>query len=245
MRTSRWLISGRRTNGKTSPGCAVRGRSAFGSSSAKVESVDCSLAPVWLMTPEVASQLLPLEKSLFDVVIFDEASQMPVEFAIPSLYRAQMVVVSGDDKQMPPSSFFSSRLESDEPDWAEEEPLDDSASEQERTLQEQTWNRRELKDCPDVLSLGLAVLPKTTLQIHYRSEYRELIGFSNAAFYRNELGVPVRHPDDAVRKDKPIEYLEVNGVYGNQQNLDEARKVVEVLAELWRRTERRGPRSGS
>ena len=146
-----------------------------------------------------------------------------------------MVVVSGDDKQMPPSSFFSSRIESDEPDWAEDEPLDDSASEQERTLQEQTWNRRELKDCPDVLSLGLAVLPKTTLQIHYRSEYRELIGFSNAAFYRNELGVPVRHPDDAVRKDKPIEYLEVNGTYGNQQNLDEARRVVEVLADLWRK----------
>ena len=48
-----------------------------------------TLRPVWLMTPEVASQLLPLEKSLFDVVIFDEASQMPVEFAIPSLYRAQ------------------------------------------------------------------------------------------------------------------------------------------------------------
>ena len=195
-----------------------------------------TLRPVWMMTPEVASQLLPLEKSLFDVVILDEASQMPVEFAVPSLYRARTVVVSGDDKQMPPSSFFSSRINSDEPDWSEDEPLDDCASEQERTLQEQTWNRRELKDCPDVLSLGLTVLPKTTLQIHYRSEFRELIGYSNAAFYRNELGVPVRHPDDAVREHRPIEYLAVNGTYGNQQNPDEARKVVEVLADLWRRT---------
>ena len=58
-----------------------------------------------MMTPQVASQLLPLEKSLFDVVILDEASQMPVEFAVPSLYRAKVAVVSGDDKQMPPSSF--------------------------------------------------------------------------------------------------------------------------------------------
>lgn len=45
------------------------------------------MRPVWMITPEVASQLLPLEKSLFDVVILDEASQMPVEFAVPSLYR--------------------------------------------------------------------------------------------------------------------------------------------------------------
>ena len=153
-------------------------------------------------------------------------------------------MVSGDDKQMPPSSFFSSRIESDEPEWSEDEPLDDSASEQERTLQEQTWNRRELKDCPDVLSLGLTVLPKTTLQIHYRSEFRELIGYSNAAFYRNELGVPVRHPDDAVREHKPIEYLAVNGTYGNQQNPDEARKVVEVLADLWRKTGAKRPSVG-
>ena len=203
-----------------------------------------TLRPVWMITPEVASQLLPLEKSLFDVVILDEASQMPVEFAVPSLYRARVAVVSGDDKQMPPSSFFSSRIESDEPEWSEDEPLDDSASEQERTLQEQTWNRRELKDCPDVLSLGLTVLPKTTLQIHYRSEFRELIGYSNAAFYRNELGVPVRHPDDAVREHKPIEYLAVNGTYGNQQNPDEARKVVEVLADLWRKTGAKRPSVG-
>jgi hypothetical protein len=203
-----------------------------------------TLRPVWLMTPEVVSQLLPLEKCLFDSIILDEASQMPVEFAVPSLYRATVAVVSGDDKQMPPSSFFSSRIESDETEWSDDDIPDDSASERERFLQEQSRNRRELKDCPDVLTLGLAVLPKATLQIHYRSEYRELIGYSNAAFYRNELGVTVRHPDDVVRKHKPIEYVAVNGTYDSQQNADEARKVVAVLAELWRKKGGKRPSIG-
>jgi hypothetical protein len=53
-----------------------------------------TLRPVWMMTPDVASQLLPLEKAIFDLVIFDEASQMPVEYAIPSLFRGRTVLVS-------------------------------------------------------------------------------------------------------------------------------------------------------
>jgi hypothetical protein len=203
-----------------------------------------TLRPVWMMTPDVASQLLPLENAIFDLVIFDEASQMPVEYAIPSLFRAGTVLVSGDEKQMPPSTFFSGRLEIDEAEWTEDEPLDDCTSQQERNLQEQVWNRREVKDCPDLLHLGLAALPKTTLQIHYRSEYRELISYSNAAFYRNELGVPVRHPDETVRKAKPIEYIAVNGVYGDQQNADEARKVVETVAEIWSLSEKNVPSVG-
>lgn len=189
--------------------------------------------PVWLMTPDVASQLLPLEKAIFDLVIFDEASQMPVEYAIPCLYRARTVLISGDEKQMPPSTFFSGRLESDESEWTDEELLDESATQQERSQQEEAWNRREVKDCPDLLHLGSAALPRATLQIHYRSAFRELIAFSNAAFYRNDLSVPVRHPDETVQKERPVEYIEVNGVYGDQRNPDEARKVVDVLAGLW------------
>jgi AAA domain/Protein kinase domain/REase_MTES_1575/Protein of unknown function (DUF4011) len=203
-----------------------------------------ALRPVWLMTPDVASQLLPLERAIFDLVVFDEASQMPVEHAIPCLYRARTVLISGDDKQMPPSSFFSGRLESDEVEWSDEEPLDDSASQQERRQQEHAWNRREVKDCPDLLHLGLATLPKTTLQIHYRSEYRELIAFSNAAFYQNDLGVPVRHPEELVIKSQPIEYVSVNGIYADQQNPDEARKVVDILADLWTRPESKVPSAG-
>jgi len=203
-----------------------------------------ALRPIWMMTPDVASQLLPLEKSIFDLVIFDEASQMPVEYALPSLYRANSAVVSGDEKQMPPSAFFSSRIESDESEWTDEEELDEFASEQERKIQEQAWNRREVKDCPDLLHLSLASLPQTTLQIHYRSAFRELIGYSNAAFYRNELGVPVRHPDDSVRKYRPIEYVPAEGIYENQQNPEEAKRVVEVLAQIWQESNGHRPSVG-
>jgi serine/threonine protein kinase len=192
-----------------------------------------ALRPVWLTTPDVASQLLPLEKALFDLVIFDEASQMPVEYALPCLFRAKTAVVSGDDKQMPPSSFFAGRIESDEAEIFDGEMPDEAATEQEREAFEQAWNRREIKDCPDLLHLGDAVLKRATLQVHYRSEYRELIGYSNAAFYQNELGVPVRHPDAAVRSAKPIEYLHVGGTYVSQTNPDEAQKVVDLLAALW------------
>ncbi len=202
------------------------------------------LRPVWMMTPDVASQLLPLEKALFDLVVFDEASQMPVEYAIPSLYRATSAVVSGDEKQMPPSSFFSSRVGVDEPEWSDDDQPDDAASDQEREIVEQTWNRREVKDCPDLLHLGMAVLPKATLQIHYRSQYRELIAFSNAAFYRNELGVPVRHPEETVKEKKPIEYRAVRGIYGKQCNPKEAAAVVDVIADLWATHGSDGPSAG-
>jgi AAA domain len=67
---------------------------------------------VWVMNPLSVSQRLPLTKELFDVVIFDESSQIPIEDAIPAIYRAKQVVVVGDDMQMPPSKFFSTAKES-------------------------------------------------------------------------------------------------------------------------------------
>ncbi|MBV7519078.1 AAA domain-containing protein [Ensifer sp. ENS12] len=193
------------------------------------------LRPVWLMNPDVASRILPLRNGLFDIVIYDEASQMPVEYALPTLYRGKLVIVSGDEKQMPPTAFFSSKVENDEADVFDGEELEEDASELEREIYNDTWNRREIKDCPDLLQLGKAVLPTTTLQIHYRSAYRELIGFSNASFYANRLSVPVRHPDEEVARARPIEVIRVDGVYKDQTNEAEARKVVDTLIEIWNR----------
>nr|WP_240493632.1 AAA domain-containing protein [Pandoraea sp. ISTKB] len=194
-----------------------------------------ALRPVWMMNPDVASRVLPLKSNLFDTVVYDEASQMPVEYAVPTLFRGSISVVSGDEKQMPPANFFSGRVDSDEPDNYDGEFLDENATEEERELFEDTWNRREIKDCPDLLQMARTSLPVTTLQIHYRSEYRELIGYSNAAFYDNELSVPVRHPEGTIRAVKPLELIPVNGVYERQTNSDEADRVVEYLAELWRK----------
>lgn len=192
------------------------------------------LRPIWLMNPDVASRVLPLKAALFDSVIYDEASQMPVEHALPTLFRGAVSIVSGDEKQMPPTSFFSSKVESDEAEAFDGEMPDEDASEEERDAFEETWNRREIKDCPDLLQLSRTNLPNSTLQIHYRSAFRELIGYSNACFYGNNLSVPVRHPEATVRQARPIEVIQLNSTYVDQTNPGEADRVVEVLAEIWK-----------
>ena len=191
------------------------------------------LRPVWLMGPEVASSMLPIQQ-MFDTVVYDEASQMPVEFALPSLFRGKSVVVSGDDKQLPPTSFFANRVDSDEDDSVEFEEAADDLDEEERRVATETWNRREIKDCPNLLDLSKSVLPKVMLQIHYRSAFRELISFSNNAFYEGDLNVPVRHPQAEVDREKPIEVVRVDGLYDQRTNGDEAKKVVDLLAAIWK-----------
>ena len=190
------------------------------------------------MNPDTASQLLPLRAGMFDVIIFDEASQIPIENALPTLYRAKRAVISGDEKQMPPTNVFIKRLGDDEDHGSDDEDLDEMMSDAERDALEDTWNRREIKDCSDLLSLGKTVLPRSMLQIHYRSKYRELIAFSNAAFYGNHLSVPVRHPESVIQNIRPIEVIRVDGVYANQTNRQEAEKVVDLLAEKWLSPER-------
>lgn len=169
---------------------------------------------------------------------------MPVEFALPSLFRARVTIVSGDEKQMPPTAFFSSKIESDEAQAFDGELPDEDATEEERDSFDETWNRREIKDCPDLLQLARTCLPNARLQIHYRSAYRELINYSNAAFYGNDLSVPVRHPDSTVLSAKPIEMVRVDGIYQDQTNPDEADKVVELLAEMWKKPYAQRPSVG-
>lgn len=198
------------------------------------------LRPVWLMNPDTASQLLPLRAGMFDVVIFDEASQIPIENAIPTLYRAKRTIISGDEKQMPPSNLFTKKLIDDEEYILDSDDLelDEFITEAERDELEDIWNRREIKDCSDLLTLGKTVLPRTMLQIHYRSKYRELIAFSNSAFYGNCLSVPVRHPESVICNIKPLELIRVNGVYSNQTNRQEAEKVIEILLHYWSKPDR-------
>ena len=193
-----------------------------------------ALRPIWLMNPDVASRVLPLKAALFDTIIYDEASQMPVEYALPSLYRARIAVVSGDEKQMPPTAFFASKVENDEAQAFDGELPDEDATEEERETFDETWNRREIKDCPDLLQLARTGLPNARLQIHYRSAYRELINYSNAAFYGNDLSVPVRHSDRTISATRPIEMVRVDGVYQDQTNPEEAARVVDILADIWK-----------
>lgn len=203
-----------------------------------------TLRPVWLMNPDVASRLLPLKAGLFDIVIYDEASQMPVEYALPTLYRGKVVVVSGDEKQMPPSNFFSAQMETEEEDASLQLSYDELEEEEKQEMLSSQWNAKEIMDCPDLLQLARSVLPATGLQIHYRSAFRELIAYSNAAFYGNNLNVPIRHPDAIIDEVKPIEFIQVDGIYEEQSNLMEAQEVVSLVAEIWRLPSEQRPSLG-
>jgi primosomal replication protein N'' len=190
------------------------------------------LRPVWLMGPDVASRLLPLERNLFDTIVYDEASQMPVEYALPTLYRARTVVVSGDEKQLPPTSFFATRT-TREDDTDDIDGAPDDLDGEQRLVAEEAWNRREIQDCPNLLELSKAVLPSEQLQVHYRSQFRELITFSNAGFYAGTLNVPVRHPVAEIDRHRPLDLVHVGGLYESRTNPTEADRVVDLLEQLW------------
>lgn len=189
------------------------------------------LRPVWLATPEAIARLFPLREALFDLVIFDEASQLPVEQALPTLYRARRVAVSGDEKQLPPTRFFSGNFEEEEEEEDRGEP--DPGIEDLDEAARARVHRREVKDCGDLLELAGAVLPSESLNIHYRSRYRPLINHSNAAFYEGRLSVPALHPEDEIRRAAPMQLIAVNGVYSAQTNPDEAQAIVKFLRDLW------------
>lgn len=201
------------------------------------------MKPIWLMSPLSVSETLPLDPDLFDVVIFDEASQIPVEDAVPALYRAPQVIVVGDEMQLPPTSFFSSAGDAD--DEAGALAIDDEGERVAIAL-----------DADSLLTQGARNLPATLLAWHYRSRYESLIGFSNAAFYAGNLytvpdrGVPAgaREPlalrvadldtlGVAAQVDalltRPISFHAVDGaVYAARSNEGEARAIAHLVREL-------------
>jgi hypothetical protein len=133
------------------------------------------LRPVWLMSPSSVSDTLPLDTS-FDVVIYDEASQIPIEEAIPALHRAPQVIVVGDQMQLPPTQYFRVAT-----------PLADPADEVEHV-------GVALSD-DSFLAISALRLASTMLTWHYRSRSEALISFSNAAFYQGRLAtIPDRLP---------------------------------------------------
>ncbi|MGD6966408.1 AAA domain-containing protein [Rossellomorea vietnamensis] len=167
------------------------------------------IMPVWLASPEIVSAIFPLEEGLFDLVIFDEASQCTVENGIPAVYRAKQLVVAGDEKQLPPFNMFQSSASSDDEDEEPEFETDESIS---------------------LLNLSKRRFPEKILQWHYRSKYEELINFSNHAFYNGHVQIA---PNVIPFKNPPaIQWKKVNGRWINQSNEIEAIEVVKVLKDL-------------
>lgn len=165
------------------------------------------LIPVWLVSPEMVSSVFPLKDDLFDLVIFDEASQCTVESGIPAIYRAKQLIVAGDEKQLPPFSMFQSSFVNDEDE--EEYDIDESQS---------------------LLNLAKRRFPEKILQWHYRSKYEELINFSNHAFYNGHVQIA---PNVAPLQNPPsIRWKKVDGRWVNQCNEVEAIEVVSLLKEM-------------
>lgn len=123
-----------------------------------------SVRPCWAMSPLVVASVVP-PGMWFDVVVFDEASQVPPAQAISAISRGAQVVVAGDPKQLPPTSFFTSDVDDD-------------------TAPEDLRNETGVRSVLDVLS---TMLPLQELSWHYRSQDERLIAFSNAQIYRGGL----------------------------------------------------------
>jgi very-short-patch-repair endonuclease len=172
-----------------------------------------ALYPVVICNPGSATALFRLEKDLFDVVLFDEASQLRLEDTYTSLYRGKTKIISGDEHQMPPSSYYqSSGTEEDEGEYESDEDIQAGES----------AHAESLLDYARINSYQ-----KNMLKVHYRSEHQDLIEFSNHAFYGGSL-MPIPKLEDYA----PIEFHEVTGLYTNRTNEDEAKFVISWLREL-------------
>jgi hypothetical protein len=173
---------------------------------AATQAVVQALKPCFMMSPLTVSQFLPAEIK-FDVIIFDEASQVRPADAVNCIYRGHRLIVAGDQKQLPPTTFFETvALDGDD-----------------------EWDEDEIPDFDSVLDLCQAHgFPSLTLRWHYRSQHEDLITFSNYSFYDGRLltfpGAQQSGPDLGV------ELFRVPGVYrrgGARDNPVEAKKVVE------------------
>jgi very-short-patch-repair endonuclease len=176
----------------------------------RIPNVMTQLAPCVMMSPLSIAQYLPAEAKPFDVVIFDEASQIPVWDAIGAIARGSQVIVVGDPEQLPPTSVGQRGVDDDNDDGS-------TAQSQQSILDECLASN----------------IPSMRLSWHYRSRHESLIAFSNAKYYRGEL---ITFPSPVTR-DTAVRYVHVaDGVYergGAKVNRKEAEAVVtEVVRRL-------------
>lgn len=165
-----------------------------------------SLCPCFLMSPLSVSQYLEVGGDQFDLLIFDEASQLQTAKAVGALSRAKAAVVVGDPRQMPPTSFFQGK--------ESEEDFD------------------EVADLESVLEDCLALnLPQAYLRWHYRSNHESLIAFSNKRFYESKM---LTFPSVDDRKSR-VSYKKVDGFFDRGKSRTNAGEAEAIVAELVRR----------
>lgn len=171
-----------------------------------------TLFPCWLLSPEGVCTILPLVKNLFDIILFDEASQVFIENTLPVIYRGKNIVVAGDTKQLRPTATFMKRfLGSD---------FDDKLD----------YSTQAALEVESLLDLAITRYKSANLTYHYRSKNEELINFSNQSFYEGKLQIS---PNTTRNKGlKPIERILVKGKWIDRCNKEEADAVVEILKKI-------------
>ncbi len=164
------------------------------------------LCPVMLMSPISVAQFIDLDQPPFDIVCFDEASQMPTSEAVGAIARGKALICVGDPKQMPPTSFFATNAVDEE-----EADIDDMES--------------ILDDC---ITLSL---PARYLTWHYRSKHESLIAFSNAQYYESKL-YTFPSVDDRASK---VQLIPVDGTYDYGKTRCNRAEAEAIVKEVVRR----------
>ncbi len=165
------------------------------------------LCPCLLMSPQSVSQYITMDYPKFDLVVFDESSQITTSKAVGALGRAKAAVVAGDREQLPPTRFFQKKIEADEG----EEEIEDMES--------------FLEDC---LALNM---PQTYLEWHYRSTHESLIAFSNKMFYDGKM-MTFPSPNDQETR-VSMRFVE-GGVYEKRRRYNQV-EAAAVVDEIYRR----------
>jgi very-short-patch-repair endonuclease len=173
------------------------------------------LKPCWMMSPLSVSQFLESGEPLFDLVIFDEASQVSAEDAICAILRGRQLIVVGASQQLPPTRFFAKSLADDEDSEDEGEAQD---------LEDRVRRESILDECSS------ASLPERSLRWHYRSRNEALIAFSNRHFYENRL---VTFPSPVTDESAGVRFEFVaDGLYDRSKsrtNRREAERVADLV----------------
>lgn len=173
-----------------------------------------TLKPCLMMSPLSVSLFLQADGYNFDMIIFDEASQVCTEDAVGAIMRGKQIIIAGDNKQLPPTNFFGVTASEGDFDVEDEEADDSDGFE-------------------SILDEALTFLPERTLKWHYRSKHEHLIAFSNAKIYNHSL-ITFPSSFDKV-KDNGVEYIYVpDGIYargGKKNNVNEAKKVAQLVFE--------------
>jgi very-short-patch-repair endonuclease len=171
--------------------------------------------PIILTTPDVCCNLFKGKNGYFDIVMFDEASQLRLEDNLPAILKGKQIIVAGDEHQMPPSNYFSKIFDGtieDEEDIEDDEPI-------------KIDKDNLLLSCESLLDFANELnFEKKHLDFHYRSRHPFLIDFSNYAFYNQRL-----KPLPNNFEYNPIKYVQVQGTFSEHTNEIEAEMILSIL----------------